>query len=359
MNNPSLGEFVKHPYFRIVCLGKALGQRKWKRRPQPEFNLDQDGQMQWAFFIDIWSCQELQLCFSNFKEFCIVLVLLYDCWIVFSVWVSSDRNLQTETWMCLSFRICTIDQVCKKTCEKKRPKISEWSGILGTEPIVACHVAMLLCQYPVWFGDSALLWRYHVTPWYFCAVNPEEDGKSPQLSRENCSPPMPNPDLLAGKMSLSKHEIRKKSKQKIWWQRWKLRLAWAWRCTNERPDVGSYWPLDAIAVDMIWCRTSCTCQRVIWRLWLPERPAMVARRSSGVVYCKELPVGIFRNSPEFSIMSPKNWNYIVLAERSQADSIGLESERWFNFSHLCISTVPSPVVAKKCSDESPFLPLIL
>lgn len=193
----------------------------------------------------------------------------------------------------------------------------------------------------------------------FCALNPEEDGKSPQLSRENCSPPMPNPDLLAGKMSLSKHEIRKKSKQKIWWQRWKLRLAWAWRCTNERPDVGSCWPLDAIAVDMMWCRTSCTCQRVIWRLWLPERPAMVVRRSSGVVYWKELPVGIFRNSPEFSIMSPKNWNYIVLAERSQADSIGLESERCFNFSHLCISTVPSPVVAKKCSDESPFLPLIL
>lgn len=121
---------------------------------------------------------------------------------------------------------------------------------------------------------------------------------------------MPNPDLLAGKMSLSKHEIRKKSKQKIWWQRWKLRLAWAWRCTNERPDVGSCWPLDAIAVDMIWCRTSCTCQRVIWRLWLPERPAMVARSSSGVVYCKELPVGIFRNSPEFSIMSPKNWNIL-------------------------------------------------
>lgn len=46
-------------------------------------------------------------------------------------------------------------------------------------------------------------------------------------------------------------------------------------------------------------------------------------------------------------------------KRSQADSIGLESERCFNFSHLCISTVPSPVVAKKCCDESPFLPLIL
>lgn len=163
MNNPSLGEFVKHPYFRIVCLGKALGQRKWKRRPQPEFNLDQDGQMQWAFFIDIRSCEELQLCFSNFKEFCIVLVLLWLLDSVFCLSLPFSGTWQTETWMCLSFRICTIDQVCKKICEKKRPKISEWSGILGTEPIVACHVAMLLCQYPVWFGDSALLRRYHVS----------------------------------------------------------------------------------------------------------------------------------------------------------------------------------------------------
>lgn len=272
--------------------------------------------------------------------------------------------------MCLSFRIYTIDQVCKKTCEKKRPKISEWSGNLGKKNrrnrLLLALFAMLLCQYPVWFGDSALLRRYHVSHHgIFVRKNPEEDGKSPRLSREKTliSTWLPNPD-------------------RTWQERWAFWSTRSERSRNRRYDgkdeswdwhghedvqtrglmwwwIGSYWPLDAIAVDMIWCRTSCTCQRVIWRLWLPERPAMVVRSSSGVVYWKELPVGIFRNSPEFSIMSPKNWNYIVLAERSQADSIGLESERCFNFSHLCISTVPSPVVAKKCSDESPFLPLIL
>ena len=49
---------------------------------------------------------------------------------------------------------------------------------------------------------------------------------------------------------------------------------------------------------------------------------------------------------------------IVLAERSQPNLNSLESGRCFNFSHLCVSTIPSPVIAKKCGDKRLFSPSV-
>ena len=149
MNKPIWGEFVKHPYFRMVCLGKALGQRKWKRRPQPESNLDQDGQMQRAFFIDIWSCQELQLCFSNFKEFCIVLVLLYDCRIVFSVWVSHSPELGRPRPGCVShfgsapLTRC-VKRFAKKSGQKSQSGLESWKRNRLLLAMLPCCFASIL-----------------------------------------------------------------------------------------------------------------------------------------------------------------------------------------------------------------------